>query len=53
MKGVFWQALELGQPDFGQSPEAFNAIYVNLSSGKFIFLLFVWRRKGFHRPYQT
>ena len=36
MEGVLWQSLELGQPDLGHSPEAFDAIDVDRAAGEFI-----------------
>ena len=33
---MFWQPLELRQSDFSHTPEAFDAVDVNLSSGEFI-----------------
>ena len=36
VEGVFRQALELGQPDFGQAPEAFDAVDMNGSFRKLV-----------------
>ena len=34
-RAVFWQALELGQPDLGQAPEAFDAVACIQSAAQF------------------
>ena len=36
VEGVFRQALELGQPDFGHAPEAFDAVDMNGSFRKLV-----------------
>ena len=36
VEGVFRQALELSQPDFGQAPEAFDAVDMNGSFRKLV-----------------
>ncbi len=36
MKGVFWQALEFGEPDLGHSPKPFYAIDMHPPTRKFI-----------------
>ena len=36
VEGVFGHPLELGEPDLGHAPEAFDAIYVDRAAGEFI-----------------
>lgn len=36
MEGVFWQALELGEPDLGHAPEALDTVDVDRASGELV-----------------